>query len=377
MAQNFNPMTIQEQIKRLLKELSKKEQVILLNELRAELSVIQIAKKNRSSSSNPIALKGIEIHGNTDCPNCKSSKVVKNGKRNNIQKYKCKSCSDIFTASTGTCMHKVKKTEKFEAYKTLMFTEYLSLKEMAKAIGISSQTAFDWRHKILGGLKQEDTKFEGITEMDDVWFLYSQKGRKGLKYSRERGGSKRRGDNDFQTKLLITRDRNTNIDMSVTCIGRIKEADIANKVGGKFSSNCTLVSDKHSSIAAFARTEQLNHVSFKAKKHTATKEHHVQTVNNNAARIKAIVDHRLRGVSTKYLQSYVNWFSIKEQKITDDALQEKLYHNRNAWELHTNFEPVYKGFIENHSKRTYRCPVLRNFKCCQNKKVDTSKFNFI
>jgi len=31
--------------------------------------------------------------------------------------------------------------------------------------------------------------FENITEVDDIWFLYSQKGRQGLKYSRNRGGT--------------------------------------------------------------------------------------------------------------------------------------------------------------------------------------------
>ena len=42
--------------------------------------------------------------------------------------------------------------------------------------------------------------------------------------------------------------------MSVTCIGRLKKADIERKVSGRFSESCELVSDKHRSIVAFAKS---------------------------------------------------------------------------------------------------------------------------
>jgi len=61
-----------------------------------------------------------------------------------------------------------------------MLEGYFPLKEMASKIGISIQTVFDWRHKILGGGKDTNVHFDGITEIDDVWFLYSQKGRRHL-----------------------------------------------------------------------------------------------------------------------------------------------------------------------------------------------------
>jgi hypothetical protein len=58
----------------------------------------------------------------------------------------------------------------------------MPLKEIARKVGISQQTAFDWRHKILSAVEGvSDCKFKGIAEIDDVWFLYSQKGRKGLR----------------------------------------------------------------------------------------------------------------------------------------------------------------------------------------------------
>jgi hypothetical protein len=45
--------------------------------------------------------------------------------------------------------------------------------------------------------------------------------------------------------------------MSLACIGRLTKADIERKISGRFSEDCVLVSDKHRSIAAFAKSENL------------------------------------------------------------------------------------------------------------------------
>ena len=296
------------------------------------------------------------------CPHCESKLFVKNGKRGEAQKYRCKACCRVFTSKTGTSLHRLQKPDKFELYKSLMLESYYPLKQIAKKVGISIQTAFDWRHKILSGAVKDDKAFEGITEIDDIWFLYSQKGRKGLDYSRKRGGSKRAGDNDFQAKLLITTDRNKTTDMSLARIGRLKKADIERKVSGRFSEGCVLVSDKHRSIAAFAKSENLKHVSFKASEHTAGGEYHVQNINNMAAGLKTIVNRTLKGVSTKYLQNYANWYHLRNKKADVEEMGRMLLQNKDAISLYFNREGIYKRFIENFSKRTYRCPVKKIYR---------------
>lgn len=299
------------------------------------------------------------------CPYCSSNLLVKNGHRGEIQRYKCKVCHRTFTANSGTSFHGIKKIGKFEEYRKLMLENYYTIHQLSKQVGVSIQTAFDWRHKVLSGLNVNSSEFHGITEIDDIWFLYSQKGRKGLKYARKRGGSKRQGDNKFQVKLLVTADRESNKDFSVAKIGRITKSDIERKVGGKFNETCTLVSDKHRSISAFAKTANINHISFKSSRHSAGGEYHVQNVNNLANRIKTIVNHKLRGVSTKYLQNYSNWFALQEATKTeenkDKQVRPLLEKNRKAWGTYTNIENYYKVFIENQSERTYRCPTKRNW----------------
>lgn len=309
------------------------------------------------------------------CPHCQSKLFVKNGKRSGVQNYKCKSCYRVFTSKTGTSLYRLQMPDKFELYKTLMLASYYPINQMAEKVGISIQTAFDWRHKILSGMARDDKAFEGITEIDDIWFLYSQKGRKGLKYSRKRGGSQRSGDNDFQAKLLITADRRKTTNMSLVRIGRLQKADVERKVSGMFSKGCTLVSDKHRSISAFAKSEGIDHVTFKASQHTAGGEYHVQNINNMASGLKTMINGILKGVSTKYLQNYANWYQLRSKKIDEEQMGRLLQQNKKAVDIHLNRENIYKWFIEHFSKRTYRCPVKKRFSTALD--FDASKLNFI
>jgi len=358
-------MKVSQQIKDLFNMLTSSEQQLLLSEL----------------SSNKVPRQPIE--GNfTSCPYCHHLKFVKNGKHNGQPRYKCKSCNRNFSAHNGTAYQGIKKQEKFYQYKTIMFKEGLiPLEKMAKRVDISIQTAFDWRHKILSTLKPDAVDFKGITEMDDVWFLYSQKGRKGLAYSRKRGGSNRKGDNDFQVKMLVTADRTQTRDLSVVRIGRIKSSDIVRKVGHRIGTECTLVSDKHSSIASFAKQNDINHISFKASEHIADAEHHVQKVNNIASRLKDQTNHICRGVSTKYLQSYANWLQFTDTyKNLGEILEEvdkSLLVNHKSWDTFTNIEPLYKQFIKKYSKRTYRCPVKRHWKSQQKDVVKVESLSYL
>jgi transposase-like protein/flagellin-specific chaperone FliS len=344
-------MTKQERIKKLFDQLDISEQKKVLRTL-----------ENRNNKRSH-QVRGLSVEA---CPHCGSVDYSKNGKRVNLQRYICKDCKRSFSGKSGTIIHGIKDRKKFDRYFKLMIEQYLPLSVMAKKVGISHQTAFDWRHKILSSIKISTEEFNGITEMDDIWFLYSQKGRKGLKYSRVRGGSHRKGDNNYQVKLLITADRQDEKDMSVLKIGRISKADIQRKISGKFNPSCILVSDKHRSISSFARSEGIQHKRFISSKHTAGKDYHVQNVNNMATRLKNVVNHQLRGVSTKYLQNYSNWFGqiedIKNQPNGIKQVKKTLMQDKEAWDRFTCSEMDYKKFIKGHSERTYRCPTKRRWK---------------
>ena len=302
-----------------------------------------------------------------ECIHCKCSKIIKWGNSKEVQRFMCKKCNRTFTHKTGSILHQLKKVDGFVKYSMLMFSEGINdLGTLAKRIGVSGKTALDWRHKILISLGSEAPVFKKTVEMDGVWFRYSQKGRKGLKYSRKRGKSSHQGDSGFQSKVLIAKERKGVLDMSLIKIGRLSKKDIERRLSGKFETTSILVSDKHRSISSFANSENIKHESFKASEHVRDKIYHVQTINNIAGSLDTNINRRLRGVSTKYLQNYVTWAAVlenhKDNKQKVKEILTNCFSNKKGWDMFTNIEKLYKFFIIKHSVRTYRCPTKKHWK---------------
>lgn len=305
------------------------------------------------------------------CPDCNSSKTIGWGNYNGCQRYKCRGCGHTFTLNTGTVFHGIKKIEKFVDFGKTMFNgQYYSLAYLSKKHEVSKSTVFDWRHKYLSSLNStaEDIKFSGAVEMDDVWVLFNEKGRQDKDNSRKRGGASTPGDNDMQVKVLFTVQRGGASNLSVVRSGRLCKADISRAVGKKFERDAILISDKHPSITAFAKDTQLTHKSFNASEHCKDKEIHVQTVNFMASRFKGIINTKMRGVATKYLQNYAQWFNIEERyktlinkivRITDEYLI-----GQSSWDYFINMEKTYKRFLEKYSHLQYENPVKREWKTC-------------
>jgi len=331
----------------------------------AELTIDQQIKPSLTDSKLAFNLKLLNIDQPDSCPHCKSIKIISNGRINNRNRFLCKSCKRTFGILSGTILSGVKKMDKFLEFKEIMLSEgAISLKLMSKRVGVSHPTALDWRHKIIGTLSSSDAKFESEAQIDDIWVSYSQKGRKGLKYSKKRGGNKKAGDNNFQTKIITATNTSQTV-MKVARIGRITKSDVQKKLGNFFVTGAKIVSDSHPSIIAFAKEKKLNHVCFKSKEHVANTGENVQFLNNQASRLKTMINKVCKGVSTKYLQNYANWFSFMETykgKDVNEIATNTILMDKNGWDRFTNAEPIYKNFIENCSVRTYRCPVIRKWK---------------
>ncbi|MFQ3578885.1 MAG: IS1595 family transposase [Bacteroidales bacterium] len=334
-------MQIEEQIKALFMQLSKEAQKRLLDELPNQEYKLEVPSSSKY------------------CFYCNSENIIKHSFYKDTQRYKCKNCKRTFLPTTGTLVYHIKKRDKFAKYASIVEKEgLLTIDKLSKRVGISIPTSFEWRHKILLSLPKKKDKFSEKTQMDDLWFLYSQKGRKGLKFARKRGGSKRRGDNNFQVKILAASD-SKHVELKVAKIGRLSTVDIIQSLGDKFRKDTQLITDSHQSYQAFARVSKLLHVKFDAKKHKAETGENVQYINNLAERLKTWINRILRGVSTKYLQLYASYFAYQEK--------EKMEINRQTgytkvWDVYTNIERIYEKFIATKSVRTYRCPTKRTWK---------------
>ncbi len=253
-----------------------------------------------------------------ECPHCGHGRYVRFGKDKGAQRYKCKGCCRSFTEYTGTWMAGLHKKGKVDAYLALMVEEK-SLDKIKDALGINKKTAFDWRHKVLSSLADADKDdFTGITESDETFFLDSEKGSRNISRDpRKRGGAaSKRGVNDEHVAVIVTRDRNSALDMTVATMGRIGKADIENAIGGRIKKGkAVLCSDAHVSYKGFAMDNQLEHHALKGAIKQRVKQGvcHIQHVNSTHNRVKKWIDGTFWGVATKYLQGYMDWFRIKEK----------------------------------------------------------------
>lgn len=295
------------QIKKALKNLTRTQRYELIAEVERE----------EQSFCGNIILRREQLNNKQGfCPHCRSNKYRKHGIDKGSQRYKCRSCNCTFTEYTGTWMAGLHKKELVGDYLKLM-EEELSLEKIKKRLGINIKTAFDWRHKILSGLQETDKgPFIGVTESDDTFFRFSEKGSRNLdRKPRKRGGANTKpGISDQQVAVIVTADRGTQTDLTVARRGRIKKADIAQAIGDRISRQTILCSDSHVSYKGFAMDIKLEHHALRSdlRQRVINGTYHIQHVNAIDSRLKRWLRGRFGGVSTKYLQKYLNWFRTKE-----------------------------------------------------------------
>lgn len=283
------------------------------------------------------------------CPHCQSTKIVANGKQNSVQRYWCQACHKHFRESTGTPLAWLKKKDLWLSYLRCMLSGY-SLRKSARETGISLQTSFNWRHKVLQAFKTRSPEgFSGICESDDIFFLESDKGNRHLnRKARRRGGkASQAGISNEQVAVIASCDRSGRKDFQVVGKGRICKRDIERVLGNKLDKDTILCTDSHRSYTAFAKSKHLRHEKIVVSKGQYVKDrvYHVQHVNNMTARLRKWLA-GFNGVSSKYLQNYLNWFMVLEHlkdrtRKTGQFALLALSYNR-AW-----FE--FKELVMNHT----------------------------
>ena len=298
-------------IKLYIKSLPKIEQKTFIRELEQELGNIDTSLP-KSQEYRRYVLNNKQ----GECPHCGHKKYVKYGIDKGSQRYKCKSCNRNFTEYTGTWMAGLHRKNKIDSYLQLMMEEK-SLDKIKEELSINKKTAFDWRHKILSSLSDVDKgDFTGITESDETFFLQSQKGKQvESRKSRKRGGtSKKKGVNNDHIAVIVTLDRKRELDLTVATKGRLKKVDLENAIGSRLSPGAILCSDSHVSYKGFAIDHNIEHHPLRSdlKQYVKNGVYHIQHVNSTHNKIKKWIDDRFWGVSTKYLQQYLNWYRIKE-----------------------------------------------------------------
>jgi len=293
--------------------------------------------------------KEITTSQGTDCPHCQSQNICANGKQNQVQRYICKDCKKNFSERTGTALAWIKKQDLWPVYIRNMFEGY-SLDRCAKETGISKQTSFDWRHKILSSLRSMSPKeFSGISEVDDIFFNYSEKGSQNLnRKPRKRGNDNiQQGISNDKVTVLVTCDRKKHKDLQVIKRGRIRKKDLDQAIGDRLDKSTTVCTDSHRSFTGYAKDKGFNHKKIHARKgqYVKDKVYHLQNVNQTTSGLKQWM-RKFNGVSTKYLQNYLSWYMVLEQ-IKNEEFKIKEFASaalisNQAWML---FKSIHESYV--------------------------------
>jgi len=265
------------------------------------------------------------------CPHCKGAKVKRNGMYRQIpgkggrspkgplvprQRYLCADCRRTFNDLTSSPIEGSWYADKWAHYIRLMF-DGLAIRKCATNLGISTTTAFYWRHKVLRALAGQDSpqRLKGVVEADETFFLESFKGKRDLtaRPPRKRGGkAKRRGLSQEQIAVLAAVDRAGGIVCRMAGRGKIAAEKIDAVLGERLARETTLVTDHAGTFTRFAalRGLQLRQINLKRKIYKSG-IFHIQHVNSYHSRLKKWML-RFHGVATKYLDHYLAWFRALE-----------------------------------------------------------------
>ena len=236
------------------------------------------------------------------CAHCKSSEIIRWGKRNDLQRYKCKNCNKTFNSLSKTPLARLRRKGHWLEYANCL-KNGLTVRKAAVYCGIHRNTSFRWRHRFVNNLKFIKAKeLSGIIESGEVKFKESFKGSKLLNSALK---NKRK-----DVFVLYNIDRNRNV-VDITNKGFNKSL-IENIVRNHVAKKSLIISEDDEIYRNIKLNSELKH--FIIKSNFNTNDYiTVKNIKDFREKFKEWVNNHFRGVATKYLENYVSWYrSLKE-----------------------------------------------------------------
>ncbi len=292
------------------------------------------------------------------CPYCGASHIIRFGKYKTTHRYRCMSCRKTFISITGTAIYYIHKKQKFLQFVSSV-NEYglKSIIKTSKEFNISTLTAFDWRHKFLLSMPAENnllTKELGVNNHENK---YSQKGRRGTKaFFKSNFQNKKLPDSNliFFATEYVSKTKLTNI-------GKLRPQYVSRAfkdlIYQKFNLITTLDKELLNQVAKKRSFDVLNVVPDRAYEYLSLK-----TLDNFSINFFDNIKKKMRGVATKYLSVYANYFRVyfNRKKYSLSEYMKKL----STWPEYTQMENFYKAFMNNYSEVKYNNPTNRKWKLC-------------
>lgn len=251
-----------------------------------------------------------------ECPHCQSSRVVANGRLRGIQRYKCKQCLKNFSETTGMFHFSMKKKELLGKYLHCLVNGK-SIRASAAETGISVQTSFHWRHKLLAALRSLSPQyFHRVLKLKPMVLKYSEKGKKKTDNPSVRLLNEDNPSPEKRKKaiVLLAADNLGNWDMRLVSHYNVSSEDIKKSLDDRIALTKYLCSYPDKKISRYSRIQRK--ILKKIKPGPPIKKTERAFALDTV--IKMEMDFKLfmikfRGVATKYLQNYLFWYLLAEK----------------------------------------------------------------
>lgn len=235
------------------------------------------------------------------CPHCQHNHIINWGVRSDLQRYKCKKCGKTFNQLTGTPLARLKKKGRWLEYSNCLKKGY-SIRKAARICEIDKVTSFKWRHRFLeNAIHIKPNSLKGIVELGEVYFKYSEKGKKLTSPCKTRRYRKPK------ICVLFARDRNKNTFDQILL--KFNDEQLKTSISPIIDHDTLVCADSKSPYLNFTKEIGLRHGKLNLSKGVNVVKDivHVQNVTMYSENLKEWMK-RFRGVATKYLNSYLSWY---------------------------------------------------------------------
>lgn len=284
----------------------------ILNEIKEVLEIVKCRKNTNSRFVNKVKERIV-------CPHCESNNIIKNGHdKNRVQCYYCKECNKKFTPGTKTIVAHTKLTyEQLTIFFECMNNK-LSIKKTAAKMKCNKNTVFLLRHKVLDALSKlrKSLKLKGITEVDETYKSINLKGTKKEKMPRaskqrsSNGGSKR-GISNHQVCIASAIDENDNCFLEIVGTGPITSEQVKKVFDNKVKDVNCFITDCKSSYEDFVKRKNIKLEQVKSGTYVNQNGYNLANINSLHSELETFLS-CFKGVSTKHLQHYLDWFCFQK-----------------------------------------------------------------
>lgn len=250
----------------------------------------------------------------SECERC-GGKIYRNGKtKTGVQKYICNSCKHTFSETTNTIVYGSKLS--FNIWKNTVdnLLDGFSLRRISAENKISLKTAFNLRHKVLQAISSyiEKIMLSGEIQSDETYMPINLKGTKTenmiRKSKKRKSKSNLRGISHHKVCITTAIDENDSVCLFIAGLGKGTTDMLKDTLASHINNGSKIIADSASAYQEFSKSLNCELVSIPSGFYSDG-VYNLAEINNVHSQLSTWLS-PFRGVSTRHLQKYLNWFNF-------------------------------------------------------------------